>query len=110
MITSIIIVNVFLCPMLAVMLYYKRADKGMKLDAYFLCRYSIFVACNMLITKAMVVGVHAIGKVLISLDSTYYTLLALISAGIMPYLYEIIKKNVKVRCIIEKNDEEKNER
>ena len=100
--TTVAIINVFFCPILALWIHYRRTNKIIKLDGEFLCWYAIFTVFNMPITKAMVVAINHVFKILILIDSTYYTVLALCSAFLMPYLYEILKKNLSIKCTIEK--------
>ena len=97
--------NVFMCPMIALAILYRITKRNLVFSAEFLVNYGILCVCNMPITKFLVVTAEKVFDMKIELYSTYYTMLAIVAAVIMPYLAYVVKTNVSASVEIRKNDE-----
>lgn len=91
MVTLVIFLNLFFAPSVSLWVYYKRRNSEPQVSVSLLMQYTIFAACNVPFTK---IGI-ALARVLfgwhISIDSGYYTLLALMSAVSLPVLIDKLK-------------------
>ena len=95
-------INLFFVPVIALSVYYRRFDKTISNNARLIVDYCIFaVAVN--------IGSYVIAEVLTrtigigpSTDSILYMIISVPVAYIIPYLYEIYKKYVDIKCEIKK--------
>ncbi len=89
MVTPVVCLNLFFVPAISLWRYYE-ADKQpeIKPSLKLLLHYAVFAVCNVPLTK---VGIFLIRRLLdweIMIDSGYYTLLAMIAAYALPWLWK----------------------
>ncbi len=109
MISQIVNINLFLIPLITVWLFYFKKENK-KFGVSMLGNYALSVALNMILCKAAFAFIRLfMPEKVITLDSTYYTLISLIVAVILALLYRLIAKNVKIGAY-EPVAEEKNEK
>ena len=99
--------NIFLCPMISLALSYRIRKRKLMFSAEFFVSYCILTVCNMPLTKIMVVMVEKIFDKQVELYSTYYTMLAMVSAVVLPYVWHVFRVNVSASVEINKNDEDR---
>ncbi|MEA4966455.1 MAG: hypothetical protein VB055_11630 [Oscillospiraceae bacterium] len=99
------LINLFFVPAVFISILYRRQSWNPVFSAELLLRYCIAVACNLPATKVLVVLVRLLLNVAISTESAYYTVLALLSAAVLPYFLELLHKCIKLNCVIVENDE-----
>lgn len=100
MVTLVVFLNLFCVPVVSLWIYGKRHNVEPELSISYLMQYAILVACNVPLTK---IGVALARKLLrwdISIDSGYYTLLALMAASVLPMLLEKIQAVYLDRTIL----------
>jgi len=91
MVTFVIFLNLFFVPAVSLWVYNKRHGEKIRPTLQLLVQYAILSACNVPLTK---IGVFLVRKLLdrnISIDSGYYTLLAVLAAAILPNLLDKIR-------------------
>lgn len=88
MVTLVVLINLFFVPSIALFIYNKNHNIGFEPSIKLLIQYAVFSSCNVPLTKISVFVFKKIFVKVISLDSGYYTLLAIISASILPYLLD----------------------
>lgn len=98
MVTAVVCINLFFSPVIALWIHYKRrgaelASSSVKL----LLEYAVFAVCNVPLTKIGVVIVKRLLGKEIFIDSGYYTLLAILSAVVLPYLLDSARKAYRDR-------------
>ena len=49
-----------------------------------------------------------ITNIRLKIDSTYFAIIAIAVAFLLPYIYETLKKNIEVKCEIKNNKAEDN--
>jgi len=92
MVTAVVCINLFFPPVIALWHYYEKDKKILDLSIKLLLQYATLTVFNIPLTK---VGIFLIRKLLhkeISIDSGYYTLLAIVAAAILPELLDWIRK------------------
>lgn len=85
MVKAVIFVNLFLIPFISLYIVYKWKQTHPKPNMDLLFQYCILAACNIPLTKVFGFFIRRIG-ISISIDSGYYTLLAIVSAAVLPSL------------------------
>jgi len=100
MVQLVVFVNLFFVPVLSLYLLYRKKQKTLRLNLDLLFQYCIITACNIPLTKVFIFLAKRAGGVFISIDSGYYTILAILSAimlGLLSNLTRTIQKNAKFR-------------
>ncbi len=95
MVTPVICLNLFFVPAVALFEHSKQRNEELRPSLKLLVEYAILVSCNVPLTK---VGVFFIKKLLqwnISIDSGYYTLLAIIAAAVLPGLLDLGESSLR---------------
>ena len=95
------LINLFCIPMISMMVYYKRNNKEYRVNGEFLFRYGVYTALIPTISKVIVIITRKWFSLEFDVDSSYYALIATIIAVLLPYLVEIVKKNLEVKVRIE---------
>ncbi len=104
------LIHVFFTPMISMLIYYRRNNKVMDLNGEFVLKYGIFTSIVITISKIITAVIFKITNIRLKIDSTYFAVIAIVVAFLLPYIYEIFKKNVEVKCEIKNNKvEDKNE-
>lgn len=91
MVTFVVFLNLFFVPAVALWIHKKRRREEIIPSLKLLMQYAIFASCNVPLTK---VGILFIRKVVdwnISMDSGYYTVLAIIAAAMLPGLLDWVR-------------------
>lgn len=98
--------NIFIMPFIAVNTIYKRKNEEIKLDAGFIVRYA-------LCTIAVYVGTYMVMAVTslafgIMGDSTsnLYSFVAILVSLIIPYIFDIFCKYLKISVELKENEDE----
>lgn len=102
------IIHVFFIPMISMMVYYKRNNKSFELNGEFLTRYAIFTSVVITLAKIVTSVIFKITAVRLKIDSTYFAVIAICVAFFIPYIIEIFKKNVEIKCEIKNEKDENN--
>lgn len=103
MIIPVVFLNMFFVPVISLWHYYdigKQLD--IKISLKLICQYVLFVVCNILLTRLGIFLIKIILNREILVDSGYYTLLAVISAYILLYLFKIARE-IKKRNFTQNN-------
>ncbi len=77
-------INLFMVPVVALVLFAKRENRELNPTLETLLRYCIIVAGNIPITRVITFLVRILTNMDIEADSGYYTVAALLAAVIMP--------------------------
>lgn len=88
MVTPVVCVNLFFVPAVALWVHYKRHNDKFILSVRLLLQYAIFASCNVPLTKVGIVFFKRLLGKEIFIDSGYYTLLAILSAALLPELMD----------------------
>ena len=96
----ITIINLFFVPMITMRNLYKRSGKCSRFDGQFMMQYAIYCIFISMITKILVVVIGKFMTINIEVDSSYYTPVAILVAFVLPYIIEMVKKNIQVQCSI----------
>lgn len=99
------LINLFFVPVVLIVILYRRQARKPAFSLELLFDYCIAVACNIPVTKLFVVLFRLVTGMQLSMESSYYTVLALLSAALLPYVLEFLRKSFQVRCVITENDE-----
>lgn len=100
MITSVIWVNVFFVPAIALWCHYKRNELKIEPSIKMLIKYAILSVLNIPLTK---VGIFLAKTLLhreISIDSGYYTLMAVTAAMMLPFFIDLAKNVCENRAAL----------
>lgn len=101
----ITIINLFFVPMISMMICYKKKNKEYKFNEEFFVPYSIYCVFISTFTKFFVVIIREWLSVDISVDSSYYTAIAIVVAFALPYTVEILQKNIEIKYSIISKEE-----
>lgn len=105
------IINLFFVPTITMKILYKRSGKCCHFDGQFMMQYAIYCTFISMITKILVVVIRKFMTINIEVDSSYYTPVAILVAFVLPYIIEIVKKNIQVQCSITREvNEDTNEK
>lgn len=88
MVTPVVCINLFFVPAVALWVHYKRHNDKFILSVRLLLQYAIFASCNVPLTKVGIVFFKRLLGKEIFIDSGYYTLLAILSAALLPELMD----------------------
>ena len=91
------IVHVFFVPMISMLVYYKRNNKALDLNGEFLARYATYTSVVVTITKIIASVLSKITNIRLKIDSTYFGIIAIVVAFLLPYIYETLKKNIEIK-------------
>lgn len=97
MVTPVVWANLLFVPAIALWVHVKRHNAKFDPSARLLLQYAILAACNIPLTKIGVVIVKRLLGKEIFIDSGYYTLLAILSAVVLPYLLDSARKAYRDR-------------
>ncbi|MCR4741340.1 MAG: hypothetical protein K5866_00505 [Treponema sp.] len=101
---AILIINLFLVPMISLaILQKKRLISNNYFDIF--KSYCILCVANLIVTKIPLALARIILNTSIELFSVKYTLLSTFCSVILPYIYLIAKKYIKVKCEIKEKNE-----
>lgn len=93
MVTAVVCINLFFSPVIALWIHYKkRGAEFTSSSVKLLLEYAVFAVCNVPLTKIGIVIVKWLLGKKILIDSGYYTLLAILSAVVLPYLLDSARK------------------
>ena len=96
--TLIAIVNIFFVPAISLYLsaYCLSGKQDTALTGKHFLQYCIFTAVNLPVTKIMLKAVSMVFGSAFSIASTYYTIIAAISAVILPCLAKLLEKSSQI--------------
>lgn len=100
MVTLVILINLFCVPVVSLWIHDKNYKIEPEASVRLLMQYAIFVACNVPLTKVGIALVRVILGWNISIDSGYYTLLAIVAAVLLPELLDKIQVYFADRTIL----------
>lgn len=92
MVTLVIFLNLFFAPCVALWIQSKRNNEELHPSLRFFVQYAILSVCNVPLTKIGVALCKKISGRTISIDSGYYTLLAVLAAVILPGLLDRMRR------------------
>lgn len=95
-----IILNLFFVPMVSVWIHYNRSNKSLSANAEFFVIYSNYVVAISVVVKFVMIFLRYWTGLVFNWSSSYYGVLACAVAITLPYLKEMIQKNLKLRCEI----------
>lgn len=100
------ILNIFLVPVVSLSIYSRRMGRPIRGNGDTLAAYAWFAVAIAIISF---IGMKIMGRV-IDIDaqpsSQFYTVISCIVAFFIPYIYEIYKKYVDIKCDIEKKNDD----
>lgn len=107
-------INLFFIPILSLRIYCKRNSIEWKFNFDLVYRYTLFCILNLPFTRVFTAGLEKILHITCLADSSKYTLVAIVTAAILPFLVEIVEHYVHVDVSItyskdkkQKQDKEK---
>lgn len=101
-------INLFLIPLISLRIYYKRSSLEATFNFELVFRYALYCILNLLFARITCSLLEkTIGLVCLA-DSSKYTLIALITASILPFIVEIIEHFIKVDVTINYKEKNKN--
>ena len=86
------LINLYIVPIVGLFLYYKRNNTNIVLCIEVIIHYCIFITCNIPVTRILTFVIRNLFDINIEADSSYYTVTALISVYLLPYIYHVLKK------------------
>lgn len=95
MVTPVVVLNLFVVPAIALWCYHKARELAVEPSIHLLLQYAIFTACNVPLTKVGVVLIRLLTGREISIDSGYYTMLAICTAVVLGLLADLVKSTSK---------------
>lgn len=98
------IVHVFFIPMISMLVYYRRNKKALELNGEFLVRYGIYTSVVVTIAKVIASVILKVTDIRLKIDSTYFAVIAICVAFFLPYIAEVFKKNVEIKCEIKSSE------
>ena len=100
------ILNLFVVPVISLSIYSRRMGRPVKGNGDTLTAYAWF---SVVIAIISFIGLKIAGRI-VDIDtqpsSQYYTVIAFITAFIIPYIFEVYKKYADIKCDIEKKNYE----
>lgn len=100
--------NIFVVPLISVEVYARRFNKPLVFDYVNLVIYGCFTVMDFIaeffVMKALE-GLWGIGGLP---SSQFYTIIAVATAFLLPYIYEIYRKYVSIRCEIKGKQKKSN--
>lgn len=103
------LINLFLVPVFALYLHYKRGHRAIKPCFALLVQYCIAVPFNFALAKLILTVVNKVVSTVTSVDSAHYTVAAIIAAWLLPKLYAL-SKQVSVELEIKRLDRTENKK
>lgn len=101
-------INLFFIPFISLRIYCKRNNIEWKLNFELVYRYVFFSILNLPFARVFASIIEKQFGIICNADSTKYTLVAILTACILPILIEIIEHRIKLDVIITyKNKKEK---
>lgn len=85
-------INLFVVPVVSFYVYHKRVEDEMKPTFKSFVLYCIFVSINIPVTRCFTFFIRMTTGMNMEADSSYYTVLALLSAYFIPYIIECVKR------------------
>lgn len=98
MVIPVVLLNLFFVPAVALWIHNKRRGVEFISSLKLLLEYAIFSICNIPLTKVGIVLVRELLHWDIRMDSGYYTLLAIVSAAILPSLLDKVRETYADRA------------
>ena len=96
--------NIFMIPVISLSIFSRRSHEPLTADMWTLVRYCLF-AIGVSIGTYFVLQVIKIAVGIEPLvESHLYTIIAAAVAFILPYIVEICKKYIEIRCEIKKKE------
>lgn len=91
MVQLALFINLFFVPLLPLYVLQREKKEPLKPNLELLFQYGIVAACNVPLTKVFIVLIRILSGIYISMDSSYYTVAALLSSGFMILLYKFFR-------------------
>ncbi len=111
--SSMAFINLFLIPIIGLRIYCKRNNIIFDFSKKTLYYYIIITVLNVVLTHLLLLAAEAIISDTIYLESSKYTILALVSCVLLPLIIEILRTFFKAEVFVSlrkkegtKNDEE----
>lgn len=95
--------NMFFLPSFTLYIYYRRNGWTVDDKIRLFMQYCMVTVCNFLCGKVFL-RVLAVLFINIEVSTASYTPIGLVIACILPYIYEIFRKCISIRCEIRKNE------
>ena len=99
----IALVNIFILPLISLYVYNKRYKKEFVFSLETLCVYAVFLAVATIFNKGITVLIKMQFLKDISVASSYYTLFGIVTAVLVPIVFEMVKKHFSLKIEV-KND------
>jgi len=93
-------INLFLIPIIGLKTYYNRFNIKWSLNTNTLYHYVLITVLNIPLTRLFVNIVESITSGIIYVETTKYTVIALISCVSLPYLMDAIKSFIQINVSI----------
>ncbi len=94
--------NIFVIPLISISVLEKRGRVKASFDFRFVMQYALTTVLVFLATFFVFKITEVLAGISAEPSSQFYTVVAVILAWLMPYLYEIIRKYIEVRVEIRK--------
>lgn len=103
-------INLFFVPVVALKIYCSRHEMRWIITPRLVYLYILMVVLNLPLTYVLVNAIEAITSLTIYVETVKYTVVALLSSVILPFIMEIVEKYVHVDVTISKQDPRKKEK
>ena len=92
--------NVFLVPIISLVIYTRRFNKSMGWDVITFARWAIFSVVDTIVTYIMMKVLEFSVGIGAEISSQLYTIIACAVAFLLPYIVEFYKKYIDIRLEI----------
>lgn len=94
-------INFFFIPLISLRIYNKRHSLKWELSFELFYNYSLSCIFNLISTRIIATWIESTTATICHGESTKYTMIAVLTAVILPFIVEVIEKIIKVDVIIE---------
>lgn len=92
--------NIFFVPVISLAVYFRRQNKELTFNMNFVVKYVIFSVVVLIVTYMIMKALEVTIGVGALPSSPLYTIVATFVAFVLPYIYEIYKKYLDIKCEI----------
>lgn len=93
-------INLFFTPFISLRIYCKRNNTEWKFNFELAYRYALFCILNLPFARVFASIIEKQFGIICNANSTKYTLVAILTASILPILIEIIEHHIKLDFVI----------
>ncbi len=93
-------INLFVVPNIGVFIFYRRYKKEFKFSMEWCCWYAVFNVLNYLMSQIFVKIIDKLCHIVIQIEMSKYTVIALAMCVILPFLIEAVDKYFQVKVVV----------